>query len=274
MERKYLRPTILYQEAKRRLVELQTVQKNLEKRLKAYPEGKLHIVKSKSRTQYYLRTESNEKSGTYLQKKEEKKIRTFLQKKYDEDTIKQVRLEIKNLETFLKKSNFNIQKNYSKYSPEIKKYINPIDISDEDYIQEWMSEPYTHKTVSQDVPVYLTNNGERVRSKSELNIANMLQKMKISYKYECPLILANGKIIHPDFTVLDVHRRREVYWEHRGMMDDRIYLKHAVQRVKEYRKNGIYPGDNLLLTEETSTIPLGTDEIEDVIKHFLVSSTT
>ncbi|MGN8887746.1 hypothetical protein [Blautia sp. HCP28S3_G10] len=81
------------------------------------------------------RTESNEKSGTYLQKKEEKKIRTFLQKKYDEDTIKQVKLEIKNIETFLKKSNFNIQKNYSKYPPEIKKYINPIDISDEDYIR-------------------------------------------------------------------------------------------------------------------------------------------
>lgn len=52
------------------------------------------------------------------------------------------------------------------------------------------------------------------------------------------------------------------------MMDDRMYLKHAIQRVKEYEKSGIFVGDNLLLTEETSTLPLGTNEIEDIIRHF------
>ena len=75
MNRKYLRPTNLYREARRRLEELYVAQSNLEKRLKTYPEGNLHIVKSKSMIQYYLRTEPNDKSGTYLQKKEEKKIR-------------------------------------------------------------------------------------------------------------------------------------------------------------------------------------------------------
>ena len=118
------------------------------------------------------------------------------------------------------------------------------------------------------MPVYLTDRGERVRSKSELNIANMLNKMNVPYKYECPIRLSNGKIIHPDFTVLDVKKRREIYWEHRGMMDDRMYLKHAIERVKEYGKSGIYVGDNLLLTEETSTLPLGTNEIERLIRHF------
>ena len=63
-------------------------------------------------------------------------------------------------------------------------------------------------------------------------------------------------------------KRREIYWEHRGMMDDRMYMKHAVQRLKEYAKSGIFVGDNLLITEETSTLPLGTNEIESVIKHF------
>lgn len=71
------------------------------------------------------------------------------------------------------------------------------------------------------------------------------------------------------FTLLDIRKRREVYWEHRGMMDDRNYLKHAVQRVKDYRKEGIYVGDNLLITEETSVLPLGTDEILSVIQYFL-----
>lgn len=268
MSRQYLQPTNLYQEAKRRLKELYLIQDKLEKRLKTYPEGKLHIVRSGSRVQYYLRTDSKDKSGTYLSKKEDKKIRTYLQKKYDEATIKQINSEIKNLEHILKRVNSDLRKNYSDYPQEIKQYIVPVDVSDEDYIKEWLSIPYARKSILEDLPVYFTDRGERVRSKSELNIANMLNKMNVPYKYECPIRLSNGKIIHPDFTVLDVKKRREIYWEHRGMMDDRMYLKHAIERVKEYGKSGIYVGDNLLLTEETSTLPLGTNEIERLIRHF------
>ena len=232
------------------------------------PEGKIHIVRSKSRTQYYLRTDPKDRSGVYLAKKDEKKIRTFLQKKYDENIVKQVNLEIKNLENILKKFNSDIQNIYSEYPHEIKKYIVPIDVSDKDYIREWLSMPYDRKTIPEDVPIYLTDKGERVRSKSELNIANTLYKMEIPYKYECPFVLMNGRTVHPDFTILDIVNRREIYWEHRGMLDDRMYLKQSVQRIKEYRKSGIYVGDNLLITEETSAFPLGTDEIEDIARHF------
>lgn len=272
MKEQYLKPTNLYQEARRRLNELQVIRQKLEKRLKKYPEGKIHIVKSFSRIQYYLRTNPKDKSGVYLSKKEDKKIRIFLQKKYDENAIKHINLEIKNLENFLKKSNSTVEilrNKYSDYPQELKKQILPVDMSDEDYVKEWLSIPYVHKIIPEEIPVYLTDNGERVRSKSELNIANMLYKMEIPYKYECPLMLSSGIMIHPDFTLLDVKNRREIYWEHRGMMDDRTYLKQAVQRIKDYRKSGIYVGDNLLITEETSTIPLGTDEISGIIRHFL-----
>lgn len=272
MKEQYLKPTNLYQEAIRRFKELRSIQNKLKNRLNTYPEGKIHIVKSQSRIQYYLRTDPKDKSGVYLSKKEEEKIKTFLQKKYDEDVIKQVNLEVKILENILKKTNSNIdklRKNYSDYPQEVKKHIRPIDISDEDYVKEWLSIPFIHKSIPEEIPVYLTDHGERVRSKSELNIANMLYKMNVPYKYECPLTFSNGRIIHPDFTLLDIRKRREVYWEHRGMMDDRNYLKHAVQRVKDYRKEGIYVGDNLLITEETSVLPLGTDEILSVIQHFL-----
>ena len=74
-----------------------------------------------------------------------------------------------------------------------------------------------------------------MRSKSELNIADTLYKMEIPYKYKCPFVLMNGRTVHPDFTILDIVNRREIYWEHRGMMDDRMYLKQSVQRIKEYR---------------------------------------
>ena len=90
----------------------------------------------------------------------------------------------------------------------------------------------------------------------------------IPYKYECPKALLNGKEIYPDFTVLNVKARKEIYWEHRGMMDDREYAKQAVFKLKSLMKNGIILGDNLIITEETTANPLGTNEIETIINRF------
>ena len=83
-------------------------------------------------------------------------------------------------------------------------------MSDEDYIEQWLSQSYERKTISEDLPIYITEKGERVRSKSEINIANTLFKMNVPYKYECPLELANGIIIHPDFTLLDIDSRQAI----------------------------------------------------------------
>ena len=98
----------------------------------------------------------------------------------------------------------------------------------------------------------------------------MLDQYGVPYKYECPITLKNGKTVYPDFTVLNVRKRKILYWEHRGMMDDRDYARQAVFKAKHLRKNGIVLNDNLIITEETSTDPLGTDEIESVIKQFML----
>ena len=86
------------------------------------------------------------------------------------------------------------------------------------------------------MPFYDTKRKERVRSKSELNIANMLDSYGVPYKYECPLKLKDGKVIYPDFTVINVKSRKVIYWEHRGMMDDKNYANMAVSRIKQMRK--------------------------------------
>jgi len=54
------------------------------------------------------------------------------------------------------------------------------------------------------------------------------------------------------------------------MMDDREYSKSSVQRLREYAKEDIYCGDNLIISEETSAFPLGTleIEIERMIRHY------
>ena len=163
-----------------------------------------------------------------------------------------------------------MRKAYSAYPAEVKKLITPVDVSDEDYIREWMEETYEGKPIPDYLPFWETKRKERVRSKSELNIANALADRGIPYKYECPLQLSNGETVYPDFTVLNVKKRKVLYWEHRGMMDDKEYAKGAVLRLKELMKEGLFVGEELIITEETSANPLGTNEIDAVIRRFLL----
>lgn len=241
----------------------------LEKRISRYQEGKIHIISCNGNPQYYLRSNTSDKSGTYISKRNHKKIQYYLQKKYDLELYRLVEAEKKNLEKFLGKSNsidMRIREVYSSNPQEVKNNIIPMDISDDDYVLRWRSISFEKKTLSDDSTTYSTDRDELVRSKSELNIANTLNKMGVPYAYEKPFTLYNGRIIHPDFTVLDVANRREIYWEHRGMMDNLSYATHSVQRIKQLNKSGVVIGDNLVITEETLDSALGTDEIENVIK--------
>ena len=269
--------TRLYTEANKRYDEICQAISKIEKEIKKYPEGKIHVVNNKNRVQFYLRTSSKDKSGIYLSKQQKDTIGLFLQKKYDEDALKLLCKEKDNLESFLKKYaqiNYKIQELYSKSTKEVQDYIKPIDMSDSDYAMEWQKEFYRKKKILPDVPVFITNQGEHVRSKSELIIANRLACLRIPYKYECPLTLSGGKIIYPDFTIWDINNRREVYWEHRGMMDSPDYAVHSVQRLKEYCQNGIFLGKNLIITEETSSVPLDTRYIDDIIKCYFLNRET
>lgn len=266
-----LPPTNLYDAAKTRLHKLKTFEKqkesSLQKNLPNLP-GKIHVVKTKEYTQYYLRMDSKDKSGNYIRKKDEATIRKYLQKAYDEKVLKLIRQEIKSIEAFLKHSdnlNHSIQKIYSNNSSEVKSFLIPIDCSDEDFTNHWLSIPYQGNPMPIQTTEYKTERGEYVRSKSELNIANALFRYDIPYKYECPITLKDERIAYPDFTILVKDTRNIIYWEHRGMMDDREYARNSIKKIKDYSKCGIIIGVNLFITEETSMNPLGTDEIIAVI---------
>lgn len=274
MERKYLTSTFLYVEANKRYKEIASCCDALEKRISQYPPDKIHVIKTNGNVQYYLRKRADDKSGEYINKKEEGKIKLYLQKRYDCKVYKLLKAEQKWIEKLLMKSKDladKIQLVYSDDYEEVKDMVEPIDISNEDYIKKWINQSYIGKEVADNMPIYITNKDERVRSKSELNIANMLEKFGIPYKYEHPFVLSGGKVLYPDFTILRIRDRKEIYWEHRGMMDDREYARHAVQRLKLLAKENVIIGDNLIITEETQSSPLGTDEIEYLIKKWFYS---
>ena len=94
--------------------------------------------------------------------------------------------------------------------------------------------------------------------------------MKIPYKYEVPLPLKGFGIVYPDFVVLNAKQRKVYYWEHLGMMEQPDYAAAAVQKLEQYQKNGIFPGDKLILTYETKTRPLNTKLLEQCIIQYLL----
>ena len=143
-------------------------------------------------------------------------------------------------------------------------------MSDEDYAVIWKAEEYKGKDVEGVTTQFFTDNGERVRSKSEVLIANTLRKYKVPYKYEYPVRLKNGMIIYVDFLALNVHTREQFFWEHLGMMDHPEYAAKAIAKVEGYEETGIYQGKNLILTFETSGQPLKTKAIERMIQRYLL----
>lgn len=107
--------------------------------------------------------------------------------------------------------------------------------------------------------IYLTENGDLVRSKSEWIIADKLRAAGIKYQYEQPLVL-DGVERFPDFTIRDEDAGTVWYWEHNGMLSDDEYKKRWERKEAAYRKAQIFPppwpieddgrSGTLLVTEE------------------------
>ena len=208
--------------------------------------------------QYYHLQSPGEKSGKYLHADEMPLVKALAQKQYDQKLLRTAQAELKTLLQLQKKSASPCAEEvYSYLSPRRKQLVTPIELTDQEYVFQWEKMSYTPKPFSEGTPEYYTVKGERVRSKSEVLIANTLTEIGIPYHYEKPLLLGS-KIIHPDFSILWVKARKTLYLEHLGMMDDPEYAESAVSRINLYMQNQIFPGDQLLLTFETRNYPLNT----------------
>ena len=75
--------------------------------------------------------------------------------------------------------------------------------------------------------------------------------------------------VYPDFTFLSSKTGKEIYWEQEGMMDKQEYARNAVRKIELYQKNGIYPGERLILTFETEQSMLNQNILENLVEKYL-----
>ena len=54
------------------------------------------------------------------------------------------------------------------------------------------------------------------------------------------------------------------------MLDDENYREEVLKRIAAYEKNGIYPGDRLILTYETAKNPINSRVLEELRVHYFL----
>ncbi|MBR1674145.1 MAG: hypothetical protein IJ703_04200 [Eubacterium sp.] len=247
---------------------LQKAKSELERLCMMVPDGaRLRAVKHGSVYHYFLRTKDSGTNGKYIKEKDRDKAVILAQIEYDEKLVKQLQDAIEKRGSI---NNYDpFESTLEQMAPGKSKLIRPHYINDEKYISDWMDQDYIRLDFQEGFPEYYTRQGLRVRSKSEVIIADILDEMSVPFLYEKPLLL-NTITVHPDFTLLNIKERSEVYWEHFGMMDDMDYRNNAFYKIRKYEATGLFQYDSVIWTFETGQQPLNTKDIRKQINRLKV----
>lgn len=235
--------------------------------------GRLRINVDHGKVKYYLRDKSSSSGDKYLRKKEMPFIMALAQQHYDDDALLLAEKEKHYLSDFISRYPSQIAEDlYNSYHIERKKLVTPIELPDDEYISKWLSQDYQRKNFSSyDLSQYFTNKGVRVRSKSEIIIANTLDRYDIPYLIELPLYLEGLGTVYPDFTIMQVRSRNIFIWEHHGLLDDRDYRENNfLAKNNAYLKNGYFPGINMIQTFESAKHPLDIPAVEAIINQYFL----
>ena len=175
---------------KARRNQLLQMKKEKEKALLKAPEGSLRLVSKKKKPQFYHRIDPKDFNGKYIQEKDFKLVEKLAQKDYDQKLLKIVDQELKAIEKYLALNPQILPEDvYELLHPVRQKLVVPIQETDEEYVRNWENVEYEGKTFFPGSIEFYTAKGERVRSKSEVIIADTLFREGIPYRYEYPVYL-------------------------------------------------------------------------------------
>lgn len=257
-----------------RLSKLQAQRDYLRHKLSTFPEGELSIQKNGSYHRWIIKTEEKK---TYCPKSNRSLAELMALKKYYSLLLLEVEEELSLLNSYKNKfssascstdlSASDLLSEASPYYELLQTHFakNKLPVS----VQKWCAEVYETNSSHPENLIHTTLAGHKVRSKSEVIIANLLYTNGIPYRYEAALIL-NEMTIYPDFTILHPTSQQLFYWEHFGMMDKNNYCDAACNKLKSYCYNGIYPSMQLITTYETGKVPIRSEQVQQIISQYFL----
>lgn len=264
----------LTMELEKEVQDLRKIVESCEKNLQEAPKGTLRIANRGGHPQYFhvLDELKNQRpQGKYIKRQDMDIVKLLAQKEYDSRLLRAAKKQLKVLEElqnrYKPETLLSAEKNTSEYR---KKLIEMSVVNDETFSKRWIEKDYISKPIEEGEKIYITENGEKVRSKSEKMIADKLYLMGIPYRYESPVYIESlQKNFYPDFTLLNKRAREECYLEHFGMMDNPDYLNNFLKKIDVYAENGIILGKNLMVSFESSVKPINLRTLEMQILEFI-----
>ena len=230
---------------------------------------RLRIIRNHNSLQYYIVSDKEKPNGTFLPQMQIKKAKTIAQRDYNAAAAAILKRDIATINNFLAAFHpEELDNAFTRLHPGRRALVTPVRESDEDFIARWRHLPYTGKPFEINAPEHYTASGVRVRSKSEIIIADALDRAGTPYRYEYPTSVKGWGTLYPDFTCLNVRTRKEIIWEHFGLMGNPDYAENAIQKIAHYAASGYILGKNLVATFEIGTTPLSTKQVQTCIKAF------
>ena len=222
--------------------------------LPGLPEGSLNIKTSHGCTQYF-----------HIVKVPGGRSRQIYIRKQNQELIQQLKLKVflKKLDSVLRRNISTSEKFLSLYQPWDHDDLLPLLPQN-----HGISEPPHHNTYHPEGLRFETASGCKVRSKSEVIIADALYFTKLCFDYENPTEFG----LLPDFTV-KLSDGRIVIWEHFGLLNDPTYRLRMFEKLSIYQAHGFVPGRNLILSFDGPDGSISSKEIFRLIDIYLLSHT-
>ena len=176
-----------------RVEELSSVEAVLSKRLSRAPTGVLNVSPHRGGFQYFRVTAKTGRKGEYIPEEKMSLASAIAQRDYDAKMLAEIQRLRAALEKCVVKYDVSIAENlYAQLHPARRSLVTPLVYPNEDFVARWSAVKYAGRDFDADGPVLMTSRGERVRSKSEIIIADALFRRGIPYRYEFPHELFAG----------------------------------------------------------------------------------
>lgn len=246
------------------------IEQSIEKKKKfieSAPSGRLECHKSRDYYNWYV---VNNAKTSYISKSQFEMAEALALKGLYECELRDEEQELKAINAYLKhKSNFARAGKYFDRSPEHRRLLQAYLTSrNNSYTKAWLAENKTDEYFNATGRKHRCCNGMLVRSKSELIIVSALHRHNIPFAYETQREI--GRInFHPDFVILRQRDKEEIIWEHFGMMDNRDYVDHNIEKLSRFIRNGYIPYVNFIATFETSESSIDEMWVEQIIETYL-----
>ena len=267
----------IIQELEQLRADLVRMQARLAKSEDLKADGTLILKTTDGKTRFYRKNEGQ--SGLeYLGSDRKAEITRLARKLHVRKLVRTASSEIEQIARCLKvlqggRGLSDIDDVYPSLPAAVRELVEPVENSFDGYAGWWKADRAKGRSGKKHYNAPLTTaNGEAVKSKSEVIIADRLKAAGVPYVYEYKTVMDDewDYMNYPDFFVLNKRTGEEYFWEHFGMMDDEKYCLNSQLKLEQYSKRGLVPGKNLILSFEGSRRPLSTEYVDFLIKSYLL----